>query len=84
MLTPDFPAWSSEFAQTLHCLRTTTGTTVHQFEALFTAWIPHWRLAQQDQGDHSRDRCWNLRLVFWTFLWQEKAWNTSRRADSKA
>ena len=27
-------------------------------------------LAQQDEGAHSRDRFWNLRLTFWTFLWQ--------------
>src|SRR6266545_1061312 len=58
------------FARQIHRLRTTTAAGLQQFEALFTPWIPHWRLAQQDEGDHSRDRCWNLRLVFWTFLWQ--------------
>lgn len=34
------------------------------------AFIPHWRLAQQDEGAHSRERRWTLRLTFWTFLWQ--------------
>ena len=69
-MTPDFPAFAPLFAQQLHQLRTTLGSTLHQFEALFEPWIPRYRLAQQDEGPHSRDRCWNLRLVFWTFLWQ--------------
>lgn len=69
-MTPDFPVWTQTFRTQAFRLRTTTGSTLHQFEALFATWIPRWRLAQQDQGDHSRDRRWNLRLVFWTFLWQ--------------
>src|SRR6185369_4387256 len=44
--------------------------TLHQLELLLGPWIAHWRLAQQDEGTHSRDRFWNLRLTFWTFLWQ--------------
>jgi hypothetical protein len=51
-------------------LRTTVGPAIHQFEVLFAPFIPRWHLAQQDEHEHSRDRCWNLRLVFWTFLWQ--------------
>lgn len=70
MTTPDFPAWAGGFAAQLHKLRATTAPTPHQFELLFAPWIPHWRLAQQDEGPHSRERRWNLRLVFWTFLWQ--------------
>ncbi len=69
-MTPDFPAFSGGLAAQVHRLRTTLGPALHQFELLFNLWIPRWRLAQQDQGDHSRDRLWNLRLVFWTFLWQ--------------
>jgi len=69
-MTPDFPAWSGGFAAQVHRLRTTLGPTLHQLELLFHGWIVPWRLAQQDQGRHSRDRCWNLRLTFWTFLWQ--------------
>jgi hypothetical protein len=70
MVTPDFFPWAAGFARQLHHLRTQSAPTLHQFELLFQNWIPHWRLAQQDQGEHSRDRYWNLRLVFWTFLWQ--------------
>ena len=70
MTTPDFPFWAGGFAHQLQKLRCTAAPTLHQFELLFAGWIHHWRLAQQDEGPHSRDRRWNLRLVFWTFLWQ--------------
>lgn len=70
MTTPDFPDWAGGFAHQLRKLRSTTAPTLHQFELLFALWIPYWRLAQQDEGTHSRHRRWNLRLVFWTFLWQ--------------
>jgi hypothetical protein len=69
-MTPDFPLWAGGFARQLQKLRHTSAPTLHQFELLFADWIPHWRLAQQDEGPHSRDCQWNLRLVFWTFLWQ--------------
>ena len=78
-MTPDFPSWSGGFAAHLHRLRTTVGPTIHQFEVLFAPWIVPWRLAQQDEGSHSRNRCWNLRLVFWTFLWQVAQAGTSCR-----
>jgi hypothetical protein len=69
-MTLDFPAFAPLFARQLVLLRTCLGPTLHQFEALAQEWIPrHW-LAQQEDGPHSRDRCWNLRLVFWTFFWQ--------------
>jgi hypothetical protein len=70
MTTPDFPDWAGGFAHQLRKLRSTAAPTLHQFELLFAAWIAHWHLAQQDEGQHSRNRLWNLRLVFWTFLWQ--------------
>ena len=70
MTTPDFPGWAGGFAHQLQKLRATAAPTLHQFELLFALWIPHWRMAQQDEGPHSRNRRWNLRLVFWTFLWQ--------------
>jgi hypothetical protein len=70
MTTPDFSSWAGGFAAQLHKLRSTAAPTLHQFELLFAPWIPHWHLAQQDEGPHSRDRRWNLRLVFWTFAWQ--------------
>lgn len=69
-MTPDFPDWAGDFGDQFRKLRSTAAPTLHQFELLFAGWIPHWRLAQQDEGPHSRDRRWSLRLVFWTFLWQ--------------
>lgn len=85
MMTPDFPLWTSGFARQLHRLRTSRAPTAHQFEHLFRPWIPPWRLAQQDEGAHSRDRCWNLRLVFWTFLWQvAQAGSSCREAIRQA
>jgi hypothetical protein len=69
-MTSDFPAWSGNFAAQVKRLRSTLAPTLHQFELLFAPWIAPGRLAQQDEGEHSRNRCWNLRLVFWTFLWQ--------------
>jgi hypothetical protein len=84
-MTPDFPAWAQTFRTQIHRLRTTTGATLHQFEALFSPWIPHHRLAQQEEKAHSRDRCWNLRLVFWTFLWQvAQAGSSCREAIRQA
>jgi len=70
MTTPDLPAFAPLFAQQLHRLCAATQAALHQFQALFEPWIPSHRLAQQDEGPHSRNRLWNLRLVFWTFLWQ--------------
>lgn len=69
-MTPDFPLWAGGFAAQYRRLRTATGATLHQFEALFGNWIAPYRLAQQEEGHHSRYRCWSLRLVFWAFLWQ--------------
>lgn len=79
MTTNDFPCWAGGFAHQLTKLRSTAAPTLHQFELLFAGWIPHWRLAQQDEGSHSRNRRWNLRLVFWTFLWQVAQAGTSCR-----
>ena len=62
MTTPDFPDWSGNFARQLQKLRRTAAPTLHQFELLFAAWFPHWRLAQQDEGPHSRERRWNRRF----------------------
>lgn len=43
-----------------------TATLQWVFERFFPAYL----LAQNDDGLHSRERCWTLRLVFWTFLYQ--------------
>jgi len=85
MMTPDFPLLAGSFAAQVQRLRTTLGPTLHQFELLFGAWIAPWRLAQQDEGPHSRDRRWNLRLVFWTHLWQlAQAGSSCREAIRQA
>lgn len=84
-MTPNFPSWAGRFATQLHQLRSTTGAALHQFEALFALWLPPHRLAQQDEKAHSRNRCWNLRLVFWTFLWQvAQAGSSCREAIRQA
>jgi len=84
-MTPDFPLLAGSFAAQVQRLRTTLGPTLHQFELLFGAWIAPWRLAQQDEGPHSRDRRWNLRLVFWTHLWQlAQAGSSCREAIRQA
>jgi hypothetical protein len=70
MNTPDFTPWAGTFAGQLQKWRLTSAATLHQLELLVGPWIAHWRLAQQDEGGHSRNRLWNLRLTFWTFLWQ--------------
>src|ERR1035438_6052376 len=79
MNTPGFAPWAGDFAAQWQHLRTTLGPSVHQLEQLFADWIPRGRLAQQEQGAHSRDRRWNLRLVFWIFLWQITQAGASRR-----
>ncbi len=84
-MTPDFPCLASGFSRQLRRLRTTLGKPLHQFEPLFAPYIPRHRLAQEDQGAHSRDRRWNLRLVFWTFLWQvAQAGSSCREAIRQA
>src|SRR5438046_8244929 len=70
MSTPDFPFWAKRFDAQFRRLQRATGETLHQFEALFGVWIGHFRLVPEEEGAHSRHRCWPLRLVFWTFLWQ--------------
>jgi hypothetical protein len=49
------------------------------------SWIPYHRPAQQDEGPHCRNRRWNLRLVFWTVLWQiARAGASGREAIDQA
>jgi hypothetical protein len=80
MTTPDFPIWSGNFARQLAHLRSSSSSScLHQFQLLFGRWIQHWRLSPQEEGPHSRNRCWTLRLVFWTFLWQTAQAGTACR-----
>jgi len=60
MTTPDFSPWAGAFARQLQ--RARRAGTLHQLELLFGPWIAHWLLVQQEEGDHSRNRRWNLRL----------------------
>lgn len=73
-MTPDFPAFASDFARQCRRLRQDGASgqrpLLHQFQLLFERWIPHHLLAPRDEGPHSRSRRWPLRLTFWTFLWQ--------------
>ena len=83
MSTPDFPFWAGAFARQLQ--HHTRAVALHHFERLFGPWIAHWLLAQQDEGCHSRQRCWHLRLVFGTFLWQvAQAGSSCREAIRQA
>jgi hypothetical protein len=85
MTTPDFPAFAPLFALQLPQLRTATQAARHQFQALFEAWMPHYRLPQQEEGPHSPNRCWNLALTFWTFRWQiAQAGASGREASDQA
>ena len=52
-MTPDFPFWAAAFKIQIHRLRTTTGSTLHPFEALFSDRIPRHRLAQQEDQEPS-------------------------------
>jgi len=58
------------FSEPCRAFRSLTATSLHQFEILFGPWLPPGCLAQADQGPHSRQRQWPLRLVFWTYCWQ--------------
>jgi len=70
-MTPDFPAWSSDFSHHFRRLRSDSASPrLHQFQLLFQAWLPEFLLAPEEEGPHSRTRHWPLRLTFWTFLWQ--------------
>jgi hypothetical protein len=85
MMTPDFPPWAGAFSRQLRSCRHSAAESVHQLELLFEPWIASWLLAQQDEGCHSRNRRWNLRLVFWTFLWQvAQAGSSCREAIRQA
>jgi len=70
MMTPDFPLWSQRFDAQYQRLRQGTGQTLHQLQTIFGSWIAPFLLSPEEEGPHSRQRLWPLRLVFWTFLWQ--------------
>ena len=78
-MTPFFSAFESLFSDPCRNLRAATAGSLHQFQALFGSWLPPGCLAQADEGPHSRQRQWPLRLVFWTFCWQIAQAGTSCR-----
>lgn len=85
MHTPDFPLWAGGFSALFGRLRRANGATLHQLEALFGPWIGSFRLAPREEKAFSRQRCWTLRLVFWTFLWQvAQAGSSCREAIRQA
>src|SRR5205814_9672139 len=85
MDTPDFPLWAGGFSAHFRRLRRANGATLHQLEALFGPWIGSFRLAPREEKAFSRQRCWTLRLVFWTFLWQvAQAGSSCREAIRQA
>ena len=85
MDTPDFPLWAGGFSAHFRRLRRSNGATLHQLEALFGSWVGPFRLAPREEKDFSRQRCWTLRLVFWTFLWQvAQAGSSCREAIRQA
>ena len=71
MQTPDFPAFRPRLAA---CRRRATQqvrqATLAQLEHYMEGIFPPHLLAQEDQGDNSRDRIFNLRLTLQCFLWQ--------------
>ena len=69
-MTPPLPGFSSLFSEQCQAVRALTSSALHQFEALFGPWLPLGCLSQAEDGPHSRQRRWPLRLVFWTFCWQ--------------
>ena len=70
MATPDFPSWAGGFHRAYQKFHAPAKGSIHQLELRCTPWIPVGSLAQQDEGDFSRQRQWTLRLTFWCFLWQ--------------
>jgi hypothetical protein len=84
-MTPVFSAFQSLFSEPCRALRAATAGSLNQFQALFGSWLPPGCLAQADEGPHSRQRQWPLRLVFWTFCWQiAQAGSSCREAIRQA
>jgi len=71
MQTPFFPLWRARLAalgrRTTHTLRQ---ATLAQLQEHLRDLLPAALLASQEEGPHSRDRVFPLRLTFECFLWQ--------------
>jgi len=53
--------------------------TLAQIEERLSRFLPGCALAQNSQGDHSRERIFTLHRTFWCFLWQMLQANTTLR-----
>ena len=78
-MTAIFPAFQALFSAPYQTLRAATAASLHHWEALLGPWLPRGCLAPAEEGAHSRQRQWPLRLVFWTFCWQIAQAGTSCR-----
>jgi hypothetical protein len=71
MTTPFFPALRPKLAPLgRRVAQSLRQTTLAQFQEQLGAIIPVHLLSQADDGPHSRDRCFNLRLTLECFVWQ--------------
>ena len=70
MHTPFFPAFRPRLAACRKHLENLRQHSLCQLEVLLTPFLPPGLLAQEDQGDNSRDRIYNKRRTFFGFLYQ--------------
>jgi hypothetical protein len=71
MRTPDFPAFRPRLAACRHrATQQVHQATLAQLEHYLQGIFPPHLLAQEDEGDNSRDRIFNLCLTLECFLWQ--------------
>ena len=70
--TPFFGPWRARLSALRRRLPQVQGPQpiLHQLEALFEQYLPHYLFCPTEAGPCSRQRRWPLRLTFWTFLAQ--------------
>ena len=80
MHTPFFPALRARLAACgSRSVQTFRQYTLAQLSQWLGDLLPAWLLAPQDEGPHSRERVFSLRLTLECFLWQILQFNTSCR-----
>jgi hypothetical protein len=70
MHTPFFPGFRARFAPCRQHLEKLRQHSLCQLELLLSPFLPPGLLAQEDEGDNSRDRIYNKRRTFFGFLYQ--------------
>lgn len=70
MHTPFFPAFRARFAPCRQHLQKLRQHSLCQLDLLVSPFLPPGLLAQEDEGDNSRDRIFNKRRTFFGFLYQ--------------